>query len=261
MLTQALEEVIAAYRVRHEQCTNSTGLPGKYIVMSMRDEFAGLGNQFPSIITGSARLLEYFCYTSPGMGGTTQQGAACLCPAGFLLALLTERCFFIEFPFYEKSFAPGVDFSWARQSRRLQAAGHDVAEKPPLPMRAWTGEDVSAWLLQDQKEHYEKHYGIMLLEDPDYSAALLQANPYHRNLLKHLFPTGEMFHPLARFLLKVSKRPAGRAVAQRSMLACTRRLQKRRTPHGCVRCMCVLRELAHTAVLRPPVHTACMARR
>jgi len=28
-------------------------MPGKYIVVEMWDEYAGLGNQFPSIITGA----------------------------------------------------------------------------------------------------------------------------------------------------------------------------------------------------------------
>ena len=60
MYMQAFEDVIAAYKVRHEQCTNSSGLPGKYVVMSMRDEFAGLGNQFPSIITGLQMLPGVF---------------------------------------------------------------------------------------------------------------------------------------------------------------------------------------------------------
>ena len=138
------------------------------------------------------------------MGSKCNKSSFCL-PAGFLLAILTERCFFIDFSFYEKSFAPGLDFSWTRQTQRLLAFGYDVREKPVLQIPAWTGEDVSAWLLQDQKELYKEHYGIMLLEDPDYSAALFQANPYHRDLMKHLFPTGEMFRPLAGFLLKVRK--------------------------------------------------------
>ena len=56
MPLQALEDLIAAYRIRHEQCTTSTSLPGKFVVMSMRDGFAGLGNQFPSIITGLCRV-------------------------------------------------------------------------------------------------------------------------------------------------------------------------------------------------------------
>lgn len=49
---QALESVLNNYRIRHAQCVSSTTLPNKYIVMSMADNYAGLGNQFPSVITG-----------------------------------------------------------------------------------------------------------------------------------------------------------------------------------------------------------------
>lgn len=55
---QALESLLAAYRVRHAQCTSSEGLPGKYMLMSMVDEYAGLGNQFPGIITGAASYTD-----------------------------------------------------------------------------------------------------------------------------------------------------------------------------------------------------------
>ena len=70
-------------------------------------------------------------------------------------------------------------------------------------MQFWKGEDLTNWLLKDQKVLYEAHYGIHLKNDPDYSAALLQANPYHAPFLQAVFPTGEMFQPLARFMLRV----------------------------------------------------------
>jgi hypothetical protein len=56
ILVQALEEALAAYRVRHEQCTSGSDFPGKYVVTLMADDYAGLGNQLPSIITGAARM-------------------------------------------------------------------------------------------------------------------------------------------------------------------------------------------------------------
>lgn len=59
-------------------------------------------------------------------------------------------------------------------------------------------------LMHDQKVLYGDYYGIHLENDPDYSAALLQANAHHAPLLRQLFPSGEMFQPLARFLLRVS---------------------------------------------------------
>lgn len=65
---QALESVLNNYRIRHAQCVSSTTLPGKYIVMSMADDYAGLGNQFPSVITGDrptrdrSSVLPYSCH-------------------------------------------------------------------------------------------------------------------------------------------------------------------------------------------------------
>ena len=69
------------------------------------------------------------------------------------------------------------------------------------------GEDLTAWLMHDQNVLYEKHHGILLKNDPDYSAALLQANPFHQAFLRAVFPTGEVFQPLAQFLLKVIGQP------------------------------------------------------
>lgn len=122
------------------------------------------------------------------------------------MALLTERCFFIDFPFYHRSFSPDLDFSWDNHAKRLAAFGHDVNISQPLEIQFWKGEDLTLWLMHDQKALYDGHYGILLKNDPDYSAALLQANPFHRAFLHQLFPTGEMFQPLARFLLKVRVR-------------------------------------------------------
>ena len=139
----------------------------------------------------------------PSCTSTTLHGGACQCCAGFLLALLTDRCFFIHFDFYHASFVPELDFTWATQKRRLLAFGHDVDAAPPLGLGFWFAGEASAWLLQDQKQLYAGHYGITLSNDPDYSAALLQANPHHAGYLRRLFPTGEMFHALAPLLLKV----------------------------------------------------------
>ena len=75
----------------------------------------------------------------------------------------------------------------------------------PRELKFWKGEDVSAWLMQDQRALYAGDYGIMLKNDPDYTGALLQANPFHRDFLRQAFPTGEMFQPLAHFLLKVGR--------------------------------------------------------
>jgi hypothetical protein len=51
---QALDDIIFKYKTRHAECVNSSGLPPKYVLMSMTDDYAGLGNQLPGIITGEA---------------------------------------------------------------------------------------------------------------------------------------------------------------------------------------------------------------
>ena len=50
---QALESLLNNYKARHVECMHGKMMPGKYIVVEMWDEYAGLGNQFPSIITGA----------------------------------------------------------------------------------------------------------------------------------------------------------------------------------------------------------------
>ncbi len=47
------------------------------------------------------------------------------------MALLTERCLFINFPFYHKTFLSEVDFSWDHHTQRLMSFGHDVNKTPP----------------------------------------------------------------------------------------------------------------------------------
>ena len=47
------------------------------------------------------------------------------------MALLTERCLFINFPFYHKTFLSEVDFDWQHHTQRLLSFGHDVTKIPP----------------------------------------------------------------------------------------------------------------------------------
>jgi hypothetical protein len=55
LYVQALESLLNNYKARHVECLHSKELPGKYVVVEMWDEYAGLGNQFPSIITGRVK--------------------------------------------------------------------------------------------------------------------------------------------------------------------------------------------------------------
>ena len=50
---QALESLLNNYKARQVECMHGKMMPGKYIVVEMWDEYAGLGNLFPSIITGA----------------------------------------------------------------------------------------------------------------------------------------------------------------------------------------------------------------
>ena len=56
---------------------------------------------------------------------------SCCMVTGLLMALLTERCLFINFPFYHKTFLSEVDFDWGHHSQRLLSFGHDVTKTPP----------------------------------------------------------------------------------------------------------------------------------
>ena len=87
-------------------------------------------------------------------------------------------------------------------------------------LQFWKGEDLTSWLMKDQKALYDQHYGIHLKNDPDYSAALFQANPHHAPFLRAVFPTGEMFQPLARFMLKVSCRLTASSMQVCGSLSC-----------------------------------------
>ena len=69
--------------------------------------------------------------------------------------MLTERCYFINFPFYHRSFAPELDFSWQAHVARLAAFGHDVNAQPPHKLQFWKGQDLNAW--------YALHVAVLVL--------------------------------------------------------------------------------------------------
>jgi xyloglucan fucosyltransferase len=95
---------------------------------------------------------------------------------------MMERCFFVDFPFFNTYFEHELDFSWERHKARLLAHGHDVTEEGNAPETVPFGYVMLAdtWLLKDIVERYEGTYGVRLWKDLDYSAAMLQANPFHQ---------------------------------------------------------------------------------
>lgn len=91
------------------------------------------------------------CGTTPSWDHTWQQsrhvlrGAAPL--AGFLLALLTERCLFVDVPPFGAFFRHELDFRWERHRERLAAAGHDPAALCTPIERKAAGYQVGAALI------------------------------------------------------------------------------------------------------------------
>jgi hypothetical protein len=53
------------------------------------------------------------------------------------MALLTERCLFINFQFYHKAFASELDFDWGRHQQRLLSFGHNVTKMPPYAVQVY----------------------------------------------------------------------------------------------------------------------------
>ena len=71
-------------------------------------------------------------------------GLKILCkPAGFLLALLLDRCLFVDFPVFNDYFEHELSFSWEEQHRRLIGQGHDPDspdnERTQLPKSGSSG--------------------------------------------------------------------------------------------------------------------------
>ncbi len=93
-----------------------------------------------------------------------------------------ERCYFVDFPFFNTYFEHELDFSWARHEARLAAHGHNASDPANAPMATPFGYTTIAdwWMFNDVKERTAKSYGVEMVRDLDYSAALIQSNPYHR---------------------------------------------------------------------------------
>lgn len=207
---QPLEDVLQTYRVRHRECVNSKKLPGKYIVVRMEDKDAGIGNQLPSVVSGMHCLFPSTCsFIVSNMvlcpprewpplqatsivqsgnrllnlavlrGSAIESGCGCV---GFLLALLMERCLFVDFPFFNKYFEHELDFSWANHYERLLKFGHNATAPENIAQRIPYGyvSIADLWMFKDMKESFNADYGVEMWKDLDWSAALLQSNPNHQ---------------------------------------------------------------------------------
>ena len=76
------------------------------------------------------------------------------------MALLTERCLFINFPFYIKTFVPEMDFDWNHHQQRLLSFGHDVTKTPPHLIQVCTDMPIPFINLS-----FAFHAGTAQLED------------------------------------------------------------------------------------------------
>lgn len=102
--------------------------------------------------------------------------------AGLLLALMMDRCLFVEFPFFNKFFDHELDFSWKRHAKRLLAHGHNATAPENVPDRIPFGYVTIAdvWMFKNMTAYFEPHYGVEMWKDLDWSAALLVNNPHHK---------------------------------------------------------------------------------
>ena len=83
-------QLLAEYSERHEAVLRApTEQPQKYVVSAMSDGYGGLGNQLPIMVNG------------------------------FLLALLTNRTFFIDYPLHEQFFTHTLDLDWSNHEARV----------------------------------------------------------------------------------------------------------------------------------------------
>ncbi|CAL8469681.1 g9222 [Coccomyxa elongata] len=172
---QPVQGLLDSYKERHNACVNSKTLPGKYLVVRMEDKDAGIGNQLPSVVTG------------------------------FLLALMMDRCLFVDFPFFNKYFDHELDFSWEHHAERLLAHGHNATAPEDAPLMIPFGYKAIAdlWMYRNMTEYFHKYYGALMFKDLDYSAALLVNNPHHQEFIDKYFPTRDIFAPLASFILRI----------------------------------------------------------
>ena len=113
--------------------------------MRASDGAAGIGNLLPGVVTGkcciptkrcstyvNACLKSEFLYPVCYTGLTKCDVNA----AGFLLALVLDRCMFVDFPIFNVYFQHELNFSWKDQQQQLIDQGHDPnsADNKPLQL-------------------------------------------------------------------------------------------------------------------------------
>ncbi|BDA51568.1 probable galactoside 2-alpha-L-fucosyltransferase [Coccomyxa sp. Obi] len=173
-----LDTLLDSYAERHKRCRFDESY--QYIIVSRGDSFSGLGNRMLSVVTG------------------------------MLLALMTNRFFFLRHDTYHREFrnARGPDMRWWEHEAKLLRWGrHNLTTLALGPRSIWTmsptdplyimGNFTDLWAALDA---VDIHY------DNDYLVPLLLSNPHYQGFFDEYFPLREVFHPLSRLLFRLHSR-------------------------------------------------------
>ena len=175
--TDCLEEASAAanlldeYSSRHRHCLQNPGSHAQYIVYK-GTTFAGMGNVLPPVVTG------------------------------FLLALMTDRVFFIDFPMFGAIFAHELDFNWTKNSATLLGTRRNVTT-----IQTFSGFEDKAlglWLHGDLEDVFSRQDVVYYGPDMDSLSPVLIANQHYASFFKKYFPTREVFSRLSQFLFTLT---------------------------------------------------------
>ena len=133
---------------------------------------------------------------------------------GFLLALMTQRTFFVDFPFFDSFYQPDLDFSWARYSGVLQS------QRPNLTSMEVAGDATAAqydlWLNGDLNQNFSNHDIVYYGPVSETVVPVLVANQRYSGFFSKYFPTREVFYPLSQFILRVTEQIQKKVDAFRS---------------------------------------------
>lgn len=165
------ENLLNDYSSRHRQCLRNPGSHTRYLVYK-GTTFAGVGNVLPPVVTG------------------------------FLLALMTDRIFFIDFPMFAAIFEHELDFNWTRHSEALLVNRPNVTTAHTFS--GFEEKDLSLWLHGDLEMTFNYQDIVYYGPDMDSLSSVLVANLHYARFFEMHFPTREVFYPLSQFLFSLS---------------------------------------------------------
>ncbi|CAL8465697.1 g5233 [Coccomyxa elongata] len=126
--TAQLDALLDSYAERHKRCLFDESYQGQYTIVSMGDSFSGLGNRMLSVVTG------------------------------MVLALMTDRCFFLRHDTYHREFknAKGLDMRWLHPRTEAAAQHFRKANFGPFTvgLQVRTQKPLGAGLADPSVRHY-----------------------------------------------------------------------------------------------------------